>query len=104
VAEILFKKGQITESEKVINEFIDKNTPHQFWTARVLLLLADIDTKRGDKLAAQATLKTLKDNYPNDTDGIIDEVRSKLDSLNIGQDAHADTLKLKSDTMEILKK
>jgi TolA-binding protein len=104
VAEILNKKGQVAESEKVINEFIDKNTPHQFWTARILLLLAEIDVKKGDKLAAQATLKTLKDNYPNDTDGIIDEVRSKLDSLNSSQETHADTLNLQSGTNEILKK
>jgi tetratricopeptide (TPR) repeat protein len=104
VAEILNSKGQTAESEKVINEFIDQNTPHQFWTARMFLLLADISIKKGDNLLAQATLKTLKDNYPNDSDGILDEVRSKLDSLNIGHETPSDTLKIHSDTSEVIKK
>jgi tetratricopeptide (TPR) repeat protein len=104
VAEILFKKGNLAESEKVINDFIDKNTPHQFWTARILILSADIAIRKGDKLGAQATLKALKDNYPNDTDGIIDEVRSRLDSLSTGQGTQADTTKTQSDKTETSKK
>jgi tetratricopeptide (TPR) repeat protein len=82
VAEIFEKKGQSAEAEKVINDFIDRNTPHQFWMARVFLLQSDISIKKGDKAQAKATLQVLKDNYPVDTDGILDEVRSKLDLLN----------------------
>jgi hypothetical protein len=66
----------------VINDFIDKNTPHQFWMARVFLLQSDISIRKGDKAQAKATLQVLKDNYPVDSDGILDEVRSKLDLLN----------------------
>jgi tetratricopeptide (TPR) repeat protein len=82
VAEILEKKGQSADAEKVINDFIDKNTPHQFWMARVFLLQSDISIRKGDKAQAKATLQVLKDNYPVDSDGILDEVRSKLDLLN----------------------
>jgi tetratricopeptide (TPR) repeat protein len=91
VAELLEKKGQGAEAEKVINEFIDKNTPHQFWMARVFLLQSDISIKKGDKALAKATLQVLKDNYPVDSDGILDEVSSKLDSLNAGMVRSADT-------------
>jgi TolA-binding protein len=82
VAEILYKNGQTAESEKVISEFIDQNTPHQFWMARMFLLLADISIKKGDILQARATLQSLKDYYSVDNDGILDEVKAKLDSLN----------------------
>jgi TolA-binding protein len=81
VAELLFRAGQVTESEKVVNEFIDQNTPHQFWMARMFILLSDISVKKGDILQARATLQSLKDYYTVDNDGILDEVKSKLDAL-----------------------
>jgi tetratricopeptide (TPR) repeat protein len=104
VAELLYRKGQTAEAEKVINEFIDQNTPHQFWMARVFLLLADICIKKGDTLQAKATLSGLKDNYPVDSDGILDEVKAKLDSLNTGQKEVSDTLKTGPDTSVVVKK
>jgi TolA-binding protein len=82
VAELLYKKEQLDESEKIISEFIDQNTPHQFWMARMFLLLADISVKKGDKLQARATLESLRDYYSIDNDGILDEVKAKLDALN----------------------
>ena len=82
VAELLYKKGITAESEKVISEFINKNTPHQFWMARMFLLLADISLKKGDILQARATLQSLKEYYTLENDGILDEVKAKLDSIN----------------------
>ena len=82
VAELLNKNGKTAEAEKVITEFIDLKTPHQFWMARVFLLLADISIKKGDTLQARATLQSLKDYYTVDNDGVLDEVRAKLNSLD----------------------
>ena len=82
VAELLYKKDLAAESEKLISEFIDQNTPHQYWMARMFLLLADISIKKGDTLQARATLQSLKDYYSIDNDGILDEVKARLDSLN----------------------
>ncbi len=82
VAEILNKQDKTAEAEKVITEFIDQKTPHQYWMARVFLLLADISIKKGDSLQARATLQSLKDYYTVDNDGILDEVKAKLNSLN----------------------
>ena len=104
VAEILDRKGQTAEAEKVINEFIDQNTPHQFWMARMFLLLADIGIRKGDTLQSRATLQGLKDNYPVDSDGILDEVKAKLESLNVGHAVSSDTLKVNTDTSVVVKK
>lgn len=82
VAELLDKNNKQPEAEKVIAEFIDQKTPHQYWMARVFLLLADISTRKGDLLQARATLQSLRDNYSVDNDGILDEVKSKLNSLD----------------------
>jgi TolA-binding protein len=82
VAELLYRKNQYDDSEKLITEFIDQNSPHQYWMARMFLLLSDISLKKGDKLQSKATLESLRDNYSTDNDGIRDEVKAKLDSLN----------------------
>ena len=82
VAELLYKKDRSAEAEKIITEFIDQKSPHQYWMARVFLLLADISIKKGDSLQARATLQSLKDYYSVDNDGILDEVKAKLNSLD----------------------
>ena len=84
VAELLYKKDQINESEKVVNEFIDQNTPHQYWMARMFLLLSDISMKKGDTLQARATLQSLKEYYTIDNDGILDEVKARMATLDEG--------------------
>jgi TolA-binding protein len=85
VAEILFKKGSNEESEKVVTQFINQNSPHQFWMAKMFLLLADISIKKGDILQARATLQSLKEYYTTDNDGIMEEVNEKLASLDKGK-------------------
>jgi TolA-binding protein len=82
VAELLYKKDRTAEAEKIVTEFIDQKSPHQYWMARVFLLLADISIKKGDSLQARATLQSLKDYYSVDNDGILDEVKAKLNSLD----------------------
>ena len=78
IAELLDKQNKTAESEKIILEFIDQKTPHQYWMARVFLLLADISQKKGDSLQARATLQSLNDYYQVDNDGILDEVKARL--------------------------
>jgi TolA-binding protein len=82
VAELLYRKDQPAESEKIINEFISQNSPHQYWMARMFLLLSDISLKKGDILQARATLQSLRDYYTVDNDGILDDVKARQDALN----------------------
>lgn len=82
VAQILFSDGQVAESEKVVNDFIEMNSPHQYWMARIFILLSDISIAKGDKLTARATLQGLLDYYGTDNDGILDEVKAKLQDLS----------------------
>jgi TolA-binding protein len=83
VAELLYRDNKLAEAEKVVQEFIDQKSPHQYWTGRMFILLADISVKQGDLLQARVTLESLRDYYTIDNDGILDEVKSKLDSLKI---------------------
>jgi TolA-binding protein len=101
VAELLYKKGLVSDAEKTISEFINQNTPHQFWMARIFLLLADISIKKGDTIQARATLQSLLDYYSIDNDGILDEARSKMDSLVKANDTVNDTVNIKTGSTEI---
>ena len=48
----------------------------------MFLLLADISINKGDTLQARATLQSLREYYTITDDGILDEVKEKLASLD----------------------
>lgn len=81
VAQILFDQQKLKESEKEIMDFISKNSPHQYWLAKSFILLADIYLKNGDEFQAKHTLKSIQDNYANQTDGIQEVTRQKLQEI-----------------------
>ena len=98
VAEILFERQKLKESEKEIMDFIDKNSPHQFWLAKSFLLLSDIYLKNGDEFQAKHTLKSIEENYPEKEDGILEATRQKLQVIEA---AEANQTKNQSKPLEI---
>jgi tetratricopeptide (TPR) repeat protein len=85
VAQILFEKQKLKEAENEIMDFIDKNSPHQFWLAKSFLLLSDIYLKNGDEFQAKHTLKSIEENYPEKEDGILDATRQKLQLIEASE-------------------
>ncbi|HZL09925.1 MAG TPA: tetratricopeptide repeat protein [Prolixibacteraceae bacterium] len=85
VAKILFERQKLKEAESEIMDFIDENSPHQFWLAKSFLLLSDIYLKNGDEFQAKHTLKSIEDNYPEQNDGILDATRQKLQLIETGE-------------------
>jgi TolA-binding protein len=85
VADILYGKQKLKEAEKEIMDFIDKNSPHQFWLAKSFLLLSDIYLKNGDEFQAKHTLKSIEENYPEQNDGIMDTTRQKLQLIEANE-------------------
>jgi TolA-binding protein len=91
VAEILYLQDNLDLSEKEIYDFIEKNTPQQFWMAKSFILLSDILLKKGDEFQASHTLQSIIDYYDITTDGILQEARDKKsridkkDQDNLGQ-------------------
>lgn len=77
VIDILYKKGEYKKAEDQIFEFIDLNTPHQYWMAKSFLVLADIYISQEDYFQAGHTLQSIIDFYENPDDGIIEEARRK---------------------------
>jgi tetratricopeptide (TPR) repeat protein len=77
-ARILFEKKMLNEAEVEILDFINKNTPHQFWLAQSFILLSDIYLAKEDIFQARHTLQSLIDNYSNQTDGILTTAKEKM--------------------------
>ncbi|MDA3881312.1 MAG: tetratricopeptide repeat protein [Prolixibacteraceae bacterium] len=77
-AQILFNKNKYDEAENEIMDFISKSTPHKYWLAKSFILLSDVYREKNDIFQAKHTLKSIIDNYNNDTDGIIEEANKKI--------------------------
>ncbi len=85
VAEIYYRQKKATDAENEIMDFIDKGTPYTYWLGKAFILLADIYIEKGQEFDAKHTLKSLVENYNNDTDGIKDEAARKLASIEAGE-------------------
>lgn len=73
--------------EKEIFDFIDKNTPHQYWMGSAFLLLSDVYLMLNDEFQAIHTLKSIIDYYTIPDDGILDEAKQRHDSLSAEVDS-----------------
>lgn len=80
-AKLYFEQGQLKEAEDEIVDFTKKNTPHQFWLARSLVLLADLNLKQGDDFQAKQYLLSLQRNYKAD-DEIQTLIAERLSLIN----------------------
>ncbi len=81
LADIYFRKQNLSSSEKEIMDFIDKGTSHQYWLAKSFILLSDIYVARKDDFQAKHTLKSLIENYPAENDGILTDARRRLSEM-----------------------
>lgn len=73
-----FESGNISGAEKVLTEFTDEGSPHEYWLARGFIALADVyHAKKKDYLAVEY-LKSLRENYPGKELDIHDMIETRL--------------------------
>ncbi len=71
----------LTRVENEIFDFIDMNTPHQYWMGKSFLLLSDVYLGLDDEFQAIHTLKSIIDYYTIEDDGIVKEAKRRHDNL-----------------------
>lgn len=81
MCEYYYNSGKYKDAEKEVLDFIEKNTPHQYWLAKSFILLAHNYEKQNDVFQATHTLKSVIENYSEKNDGIINEAQQYLKQL-----------------------
>jgi tetratricopeptide (TPR) repeat protein len=81
ICEILYEQGELDEAEKQVYEFIEMNTPHQYWMGMAFLTLSDIYIEKGDEFSAINSLQSLIDYYTIADDGIIANAKQRKAAL-----------------------
>ena len=77
----LFDKGKYSEVQRSMNALTTRGSSDAYWLARGFILLADTYVKLGDKDSARTYYESVKGSYPNTTDGIIEMINQRLDTL-----------------------
>ncbi len=80
LAECYYHLNALDNAEEEIMSFAGMNTQHQYWLAKALILLADINHRRGDDFQARQYLLSLQANYKQQDD-IQEIVAQKLAEL-----------------------
>ncbi len=79
--DILFDRGEMDRAEELVYEFIEMNTPHQYWMGMAFLTLSDIYVEKGDEFSAINSLQSLIDYYTVADDGIIANAKQRKAAL-----------------------
>jgi len=86
LAQSYYELDNIDQSEAEVMSFTRMNTQQQYWLARALILLSDINRRRGDYFQSRQYLLALKRNYTlngDDIPAIISERLATLDKLEL---------------------
>lgn len=80
LAEAYFKLSALDNAESEVMAFAQMNTPHQYWLAKSMILLADISLRRDDIYQAKQYLLALQANYHGEDDiqSLIDERLTRI--------------------------
>jgi len=89
LAHTYFQQGKMEDAEKEIMSFAGMKTQHQYWLAKSLILLSDINMQRGELFQAKQYLLTLQQNYKQQDD-ILTEVGEKLTAIELAEQPAAE--------------
>ena len=78
LGQYLIDHNNVADAEKVLTEFTDAGSPHEYWLARGFIALADVYHERGKTYLAVEYLKSLRDNYPGTELDIHDMISTRL--------------------------
>ena len=82
LAQSYFEAKDLDAAEKQVMEFTQMNTSQQYWLARALILLSDINRQREEYFQARQYLLVLQQNYTGKKDDIPSLISERLDILD----------------------
>lgn len=72
-----YLSGQAAEAEQQAMELLQSSNQHQYWLAKALILVADVEAEQGELFQAKQYLLTLQRNY-EEKDDILPAVEARL--------------------------
>ena len=81
LAKYYFDKGNIKNSQNIIQNYIKQRTRHSYWIAKSIILLSDIYLLKKDTLQSRQYLESLKTNYKNNNDDIHSAIKERLNKF-----------------------
>ncbi|MBR6493369.1 MAG: tetratricopeptide repeat protein [Paludibacteraceae bacterium] len=82
LAQSYFELKDLDKAETQVMEFTQMNTQQQYWLARALILLSDINRERGELFQARQYLLVLQQNYTIKGDDIPSLIAGRLAELD----------------------
>ena len=82
LAQSYYEMDQLDQAEEEVMNFTQMNTQQQYWLARALILLSDINLRRGENFQARQYLLALQQNYMQKGDDIQQTVSERLAALD----------------------
>jgi len=76
-----FDKADYDTVIKKVHAFAQSGTSREYYLARAFIILGDAYFELGNKSQAKATYRSIVDGYSDKTDGVINEVKSRLEKL-----------------------
>ena len=82
LAQSYFETKDLDTAEAEVMSFTQMNTQQQYWLARALVLLSDINRERGELFQSRQYLLVLQQNYTATNDDIPSLISARLAQLN----------------------
>ena len=82
LAQSYFELKDYEAAEAQVMEFTQMNTQQQYWLARALILLSDINRERSELFQARQYLLVLQQNYTGHSDDIAELISGRLAALD----------------------
>lgn len=79
LGELYISSGQPAKAVKLLNEFTEQGSEHQYWLARGYITLSDALRLTGRKAAANEYIRSLRENYPGNETDITEMIKSRLE-------------------------
>jgi TolA-binding protein len=86
IASIYFQKRELDTAQEMCLKANKESGEFPYWTARSVILLADVLTEKGDLYNARAVLEGFLDNYDEDKT-LVEQAQKRLDDVNRKIDA-----------------
>ena len=81
IAEAYYKTKSYDKAEKQVQAFMKEGTPHEYWMARAVIVLADVYAAKGDKFSARQYLESLQANYKGSEADIASMISERMSAL-----------------------